>query len=98
MIPCLDSCTFIHGIDIFFAGKFAKMGRQTASQPHEYADYDSSNEESLTHDSNTTSKNNPELGQSYLLEVDNKVVMLAKTHLYMIITPARIPHSWVVLS
>lgn len=74
------------------------MGRQTASQPHEYADYDSSNEKSLTHDSYTTSKNNPELGQSYLLEVDNKVVMLAKTHLYMIITPANIPHSWVVLS
>jgi cytochrome c oxidase subunit 2 len=34
------------------------------------------------------SEDDPELGQSRLLE--------AKTHLPMIVTPANVPHSWVV--
>ncbi|KAL5070577.1 hypothetical protein RYX36_021464 [Vicia faba] len=39
-----------------------------------------------------------ELGQSRLLEVDNRVVVPAKTHLCIIVTPADVPHSWDVPS
>lgn len=41
-------------------------------------------------------EDDPELGQSRLLEVDNRVVVPAKTHLRMIVTPADVPHSWAV--
>ncbi|KAL8149803.1 hypothetical protein AgCh_006716 [Apium graveolens] len=43
-------------------------------------------------------EDDPELGQSRLLEVDNRVVVPAKTHLRIIVTPADVPHSWVVPS
>ena len=43
-------------------------------------------------------EDDPELGQSRLLEVDNRVVVPAKTHLRMIVTPADVPHSWAVPS
>ena len=39
-----------------------------------------------------------ELGQLRLLEVDNRVVVPAKTHLRMIITSADVLHSWAVPS
>ncbi|OAY62928.1 hypothetical protein ACMD2_14403 [Ananas comosus] len=52
----------------------------------------------ITHfDSYTIPEDDPELGQSRLLEVDNRVVVPAKTHLRMIVTPADVPHSWAVL-
>ncbi|VAI24832.1 unnamed protein product [Triticum turgidum subsp. durum] len=65
---------------------------------YEYSDYNSSDEQSLTFDSYTIPEDDPELGQSCLLEVDNRVVVPAKTHLCMIVTPANVPHSWVVPS
>ncbi|XP_044331652.1 cytochrome c oxidase subunit 2-like [Triticum aestivum] len=65
---------------------------------YEYSDYKSSDEQSLTFDSYTIPEDDPELGQSCLLEVDNRVVVPAKTHLRMIVTPADVPHSWVVPS
>ncbi|PWZ38280.1 cytochrome c oxidase subunit 2 [Zea mays] len=46
----------------------------------------------------TIPEDDPELGQSRLLEVDNRVVVPAKTHLRMIVTPADVPHSWAVPS
>ncbi|GJP55993.1 hypothetical protein CLOM_g15030 [Closterium sp. NIES-68] len=39
-----------------------------------------------------------ELGQLRLLEVDNRVVVPAKTHLRFIITSADVLHSWAVPS
>jgi len=39
-----------------------------------------------------------ELGQLRLLEVDNRVVVPAQTHLRMIITSADVLHSWAVPS
>ncbi|RZR83907.1 hypothetical protein BHM03_00010616 [Ensete ventricosum] len=39
-----------------------------------------------------------ELGQSRLLEVDNRVVVPATINLRMIVTPADVPHSWAVPS
>ncbi|KAM3306911.1 cytochrome c oxidase subunit 2 [Capsicum chacoense] len=39
-----------------------------------------------------------ELGQSCLLEVDNRVVLPAKSHICFIVTSADVPHSWVALS
>ncbi|KAL4025430.1 hypothetical protein IC575_013826 [Cucumis melo] len=53
-------------------------------------------DESLTFDSYTIPKDDLELGQSHLLEVDNRVVLPAKTHLRIIVTPSDVPHSWVV--
>ncbi|CAI8606929.1 unnamed protein product [Vicia faba] len=65
---------------------------------YEYSDYNSSDEQSLTFDSYTIPEDDLELGQSRLLEVDNRVVVPAKTHLRIIVTPADVPHSWVVPS
>ncbi|KAL2938525.1 cytochrome c oxidase subunit 2, partial [Bienertia sinuspersici] len=39
-----------------------------------------------------------ELGQSRLLEVDNRVVVPAKTHIRIIVTSADVLHSWAVPS
>ncbi|KAL8208889.1 hypothetical protein R6Q57_008301 [Mikania cordata] len=39
-----------------------------------------------------------ELGQLRLLEVDNRVVVPAKSHLHIIVTSADVLHSWVVPS
>uniref|UniRef100_A0A803KRG8 Cytochrome c oxidase polypeptide II n=1 Tax=Chenopodium quinoa TaxID=63459 RepID=A0A803KRG8_CHEQI len=57
-----------------------------------------SDEQSLTFDSYTTPEDDPELGQSRLLEVDNRVVVPAKTHIRIIVTSADVLHSWVVPS
>ena len=65
---------------------------------YEYSDYNSSDEQSLTFDSYTIPEDDLELGQSRLLEVDNRVVLPAKTHLRIIVTPADVPHSWAVPS
>ncbi|XP_039141472.1 cytochrome c oxidase subunit 2-like [Dioscorea cayenensis subsp. rotundata] len=65
---------------------------------YEYSDYNSSDEQSLTFDSYTILEDDPELGQSCLLEVDDRVVVQAKTHLRMIVTPADVLHSWDVPS
>nr|CAD1834942.1 unnamed protein product [Ananas comosus var. bracteatus] len=71
---------------------------RASTQPYEYSDYNSGDEQSLTFDSYTIPEDDPELGQSRLLEVDNRVVVPAKTHLRMIVTPADVPHSWAVPS
>nr|ULQ69279.1 cytochrome c oxidase subunit 2 [Eriocaulon australe] len=65
---------------------------------YEYSDYNSSDEQSLTFDSYMIPEDDLELGQLRLLEVDNRVVVPAKTHLRMIVTPADVPHSWAVPS
>jgi cytochrome c oxidase subunit 2 len=65
---------------------------------YEYSDYNSGDEQSLTFDSYTIPEDDLELGQSRLLEVDNRVVVPAKTHLRHYITSADVPHSWAVPS
>ncbi|KAI3923768.1 hypothetical protein MKW98_011398 [Papaver atlanticum] len=55
---------------------------------YEYSDYNSSDEQSLTFDSYMIPKDDSELGQSRLLEVDNRVVVPAKTYIRIIITSA----------
>nr|WNH36723.1 cytochrome c oxidase subunit 2 [Gastrodia angusta] len=71
---------------------------RASTQPYEYSDYNSSDEQSLTFDSYTIQEDDLELGQSRFLEVDNRVVVPAKTHIRMIVTPADVPHSWAVPS
>lgn len=73
-------------------------GRRASTQPYEYSDYNSSDEQSLTFDSYMIPEDDPELGQSRLLEVDNRVVVPAKTHLRIIVTSADVLHSWAVPS
>jgi cytochrome c oxidase subunit 2 len=65
---------------------------------YEYSDYNSSDEQSLTFDSYTIPEDDLELGQSRLLEVDNRVVVPAKTHLRIIVTSADVPRSWATTS
>jgi len=65
---------------------------------YEYSDYNSSDEQSLTFDSYMIPEEDLELGQLRLLEVDNRVVVPAQTHLRMIITSADVLHSWAVPS
>jgi hypothetical protein len=52
----------------------------------------------LTFDSYMIPEDDLELGQSRLLEVDNRVVVPAKTHLRIIVTSADVLHSWTVAS
>nr|BDC46345.1 cytochrome c oxidase subunit 2 [Gnetum hainanense] len=65
---------------------------------YEYSDYNSSDEQSLTFDSYMIPEDDLELGQLRLLEVDNRVVVPAKTHLRMIVTSADVLHSWAIPS
>ncbi|KAI3949129.1 hypothetical protein MKW98_026509 [Papaver atlanticum] len=65
---------------------------------YEYSDYNSSDEQSLTFDSYMIPENDSELGQSRLLEVDNRVVVPAKTYIRIIFTSSDVLHSWVVPS
>ena len=64
-----------------------------STQPYEYSDYNSSDEQSLTFDSYMIPEDDLELGQLRLLEVDNRVVVPAKTHFCMIITLADVLYS-----
>ncbi|CAM6054579.1 unnamed protein product [Sphagnum tenellum] len=57
-----------------------------------------SDEQALAFDSYMIPEDDLELGQLRLLEVDNRVVVPAKTHLRMIITSADVLHSWAVPS
>ncbi|CAH2057166.1 unnamed protein product, partial [Thlaspi arvense] len=72
--------------------------RQKTITHRPYSDYNSSDEQSLTFDSYMIPEEDLELGQSRLLEVDNRVVVPAKTHLRIIVTSADVPHSWAVPS
>jgi len=65
---------------------------------YEYSDYNSSDEQSLTFDSYMIPEDDLELGQLRLLEVDNRVVLPAKTHIRIIVTSADVLHSWAVPS
>ena len=73
-------------------------GRRASTLPYEYSDYNSSDEQSLTFDSYTIPEDDLELGQSRLLEVDNRVVLPAKSPIRFIVTSADVPHSWAVPS
>ncbi|XP_071734021.1 cytochrome c oxidase subunit 2-like [Rutidosis leptorrhynchoides] len=63
---------------------------------YEYSDYNSSDEQSLTFDSYMIPEDDLELGQLRLLEVDNRVVVPAKSHLRIIVASADVLHSWAV--
>lgn len=65
---------------------------------YEYSDYNSSDEQSLTFDSYMIPEDDLEWGQLRLLEVDNRVVVPAKTHLRILVTSADVLHSWAVPS
>ena len=81
-------------LQVQFGGRRMYPNKDWAStQPYEYSDYNSSDEQSPTFDSYTIPEDDSELGQSRLLEVDNRVVVPAKTHLRMIVTSADALHS-----
>lgn len=64
-------------------------------QPYEYSDsVPSGEDESITSDSYTI----PEGGQSRLLEVDQRLVLPAKSPVRLLVTSADVPHSWAVPS
>ncbi|KAI3668328.1 hypothetical protein L1987_88672 [Smallanthus sonchifolius] len=84
------------GVESFLRGNLQVQfgGRRASTQPYEYSDYNSSDEQSLTFDSYTIPEDDLELGQLRLLEVDNRVVVPAKSHLRIIVTSADVLHSW----
>ncbi|KAM3376679.1 hypothetical protein P3S68_015394 [Capsicum galapagoense] len=88
------------GVESFLRGNLQVQfgGRRASTLPYEYSDYNSSDEQSLTFDSYTIPEDDLELGQSRLLEVDNRVVLPAKSHIRFIVTSADVPHSWAVPS
>ncbi|KAL3516333.1 hypothetical protein ACH5RR_023235 [Cinchona calisaya] len=88
------------GVERFFRGNLQVQfeERRALTEPYEYLDYNSIDEQSLTFDSYMILEDDPELGQSCLLEVDNRVVVPAKTNLSIVVTPAIVPRSWAVPS
>ncbi|GER46167.1 cytochrome c oxidase subunit 2, partial [Striga asiatica] len=79
------------GVESFLRGNLQVQfgGRRASTQPYEYSDYNSSDEQSLTFDSYTIPEDEPELGQSQ---------WLYRPHLRIIVTSADVPHSWAVPS
>nr|YP_665704.1 cytochrome c oxidase subunit 2 [Mesostigma viride]AAL36743.1 cytochrome c oxidase subunit 2 [Mesostigma viride] len=66
---------------------------------YEYSDYLSDEQDSnILFDSYMVPEDELELGDLRLLEVDNRVVIPAKTHVRFIITAADVLHSWAVPS
>ena len=65
---------------------------------YEYSDYNQSDESAVTFDSYMVPEDDLEPGQLRLLEVDNRVVVPANTHLRFIVTAADVLHSWAVPS
>uniref|UniRef100_A0A3Q7JVH4 Cytochrome c oxidase subunit 2 n=1 Tax=Solanum lycopersicum TaxID=4081 RepID=A0A3Q7JVH4_SOLLC len=63
-----------------------------------YTQWTSFDEQSITFESYTIPEDDLELGQSRLLEVENKVVLLAKSPIRFIVTSGDVPHSWDVPS
>nr|AJP33431.1 cytochrome c oxidase subunit 2 [Araucaria heterophylla] len=92
----------VYGLNEIQAGEMVEFASGVkgipSSRTYEYSDYNSSDEQSLTFDSYMIPEDDPEVGQSRLLEVDNRVVVPAKTHLRLIIASADVLHSWAVPS
>nr|YP_007890638.1 cytochrome c oxidase subunit II [Jakoba bahamiensis]AGH24132.1 cytochrome c oxidase subunit 2 [Jakoba bahamiensis] len=65
---------------------------------YEYSDYTNENGESLAFDSYMVPEEELQEGQFRLLEVDNQVVVPAKTHVRVLVTSADVLHSWAIPS
>lgn len=65
---------------------------------YEYSDYNTKNNESLAFDSYMIPEEELSAGQLRLLEVDNRVVVPAQTHVRVIITASDVLHCWAVPS
>nr|YP_007890507.1 cytochrome c oxidase subunit II [Andalucia godoyi]AGH24001.1 cytochrome c oxidase subunit 2 [Andalucia godoyi] len=65
---------------------------------YEYSDYNTSDTDSLVFDSYMVPEDELTQGQLRLLEVDNRVLVPANTHVRFITTSADVLHSWAVPS
>nr|AEA11198.1 cytochrome oxidase subunit 2 [Selaginella moellendorffii] len=65
---------------------------------YECSDYTSSDDKPFTFDSYMITDDDLDVGQLRLLEVDNPIVVPAKTNIRMLITSADVLHSWAVPS
>lgn len=65
---------------------------------YEYSDYNSLDGESLAFESYMVPEEDLEEGQFRLLEVDERVVVPANTHVRLVVTSADVIHSWAVPS
>lgn len=65
---------------------------------YEYSDYNTSDSDSLVFDSYMIPEDELKEGQFRLLEVDNRVVVPAHTHVRFITTSSDVLHSWAVPS
>lgn len=65
---------------------------------YEYSDYNTTDEDSIVFDSYMIPEDELSEGQLRLLEVDNRVVVPANTHVRVVTTAADVLHSWAVPS
>jgi cytochrome c oxidase subunit 2 len=65
---------------------------------YEYSDYNITDDQALTFDSYMIPEDDLNLGDLRLLEVDNRVVLPARTHVRAIITAVDVLHNWAVPS
>ena len=65
---------------------------------YEYSDYSDIEGNSISFDSYMTSDDDLESGQIRLLEVDNRVVLPANTHVRALVTATDVLHSWAIPS
>lgn len=65
---------------------------------YEYSDYNQSDQPAIAFDSYMVPEDDLAPGQLRLLEVDNRIVVPANTHLRFVVTAADVLHSWAVPS
>jgi cytochrome c oxidase subunit 2 len=65
---------------------------------YEYSDYSDINGNSISFDSYMVADDDLQLGQIRLLEVDNRVILPANTHVRALVTAVDVIHSWTIPS
>jgi len=99
MVIAVPSFALLYSMDevIDPAMTFKVIGHQWYWS-YEYSDYESADGEALAFDSYMIPEEELERGHLRLLEVDNRVVLPANTHIRVIITAADVIHCWGITS
>ena len=69
-----------------------------STQPYEYSDYNTAQNESLSFDSYMVAEDDLKEGQLRLLEVDNPIYLPVGTHVRLLVTSDDVLHSWALPS
>lgn len=92
---CSESCTYGSVGGLWWPSWFCE-----STQPYEYSDYNTSQNESIAFDSYMIPEDEllQEQGQLRLLEVDNPIYLPIDTHVRLIVTSEDVLHSWTIPS